>query len=90
MSEPEKAEPPIGGYSRRAREVGVVAVLTVLGLLLFFHRLGSLPLFDVDEPTYAEAAREMLLSGDWITPHVNYQPLFDKPDPVLLADGSGL
>jgi 4-amino-4-deoxy-L-arabinose transferase-like glycosyltransferase len=79
MSEPEKAGPPIGGYSRRAREVGVVAVLTVLGLLLFFHRLGSLPLFDADEPTYAEAAREMLLSGDWITPHLNYQPLFDKP-----------
>jgi 4-amino-4-deoxy-L-arabinose transferase-like glycosyltransferase len=50
-----------------------------VSLLLFFYRLDSLPLFDADEPAYAEAAREMLISGDWITPHFNSQPRFDKP-----------
>src|SRR3972149_8787043 len=65
--------------SQRRRDVGVLAFLLLLSLILFFHRLGSLSLFDADEPAFAEATREMLLSGDWITPHVDYQPLFDKP-----------
>jgi len=81
------ATAPVGGSSRRQR--GVV-FLILLSLGLFFHRLGSLSLFDGDEPAFAEATREMLLSGDWITPHFNFEPRFDKPDPVLLADGSGL
>ena len=79
MSETEKAKPPVAGSSRRARDVGVVALLILLSLLLFFHRLGSLTLFDADEPAFAEAAREMLLSGNWITPYFNFQPRFDKP-----------
>jgi 4-amino-4-deoxy-L-arabinose transferase-like glycosyltransferase len=46
---------------------------------LFFFRLGTPGLFDADEPAYAQAAREMLETGDWITPHFNGQPRFDKP-----------
>jgi 4-amino-4-deoxy-L-arabinose transferase-like glycosyltransferase len=41
--------------------------------------LGTPGLFDADEPAYAQAAREMLETGDWITPHFNGQPRFDKP-----------
>lgn len=48
-------------------------------LLLFFLRLGSTTLFDVDEPRYAEAAREMIESNNWITPYFNYVVRFDKP-----------
>lgn len=52
-----------------------------LGLLWFFsYNTWSYPLFDVDEPRYAETAREMLTApGDWITPHFNYVKRFDKP-----------
>ncbi|MBZ0168302.1 Undecaprenyl phosphate-alpha-4-amino-4-deoxy-L-arabinose arabinosyl transferase [Candidatus Methylomirabilis lanthanidiphila] len=57
----------------------MVTLLLGVSLLLFFCRLDSLPLFDADEPAYAETAREMLISGDWITPHFNFQPRFDKP-----------
>ncbi len=58
--------------------------LVLLGLLLisgslFFFRLGTPGLFDADEPAYAQAAREMLESGDWVTPHFNGRPRFDKP-----------
>jgi 4-amino-4-deoxy-L-arabinose transferase-like glycosyltransferase len=53
--------------------------LLVLAGLLFFLRLGSVGLFDADEPAYAGAAREMLARGDWITPHFNGQLRFDKP-----------
>ncbi len=34
---------------------------------------------DSDEAFYAEAAREMVESGDWITPYYNYEPRFQKP-----------
>jgi 4-amino-4-deoxy-L-arabinose transferase-like glycosyltransferase len=53
-----------------------------LGLVmavLFYLQLGSYPLFDVDEPRYAEAAREMLARGNWITPYFNDVVRFDKP-----------
>jgi 4-amino-4-deoxy-L-arabinose transferase-like glycosyltransferase len=90
MHEVKVAVEPAGGLSQRRRDVGVLAFLLLLSLVLFFYRLGSLALFDADEPAFAEAAREMLLSGDWITPHFNFEPRFDKPDLVLLADGSGL
>jgi len=58
--------------------------LVLLGLLalaagLFFFRLGTPGLFDADEPAYAQAAREMLETGDWITPRFNGQTRFDKP-----------
>ena len=63
---------------------GRTATATLLALLLlsgilFFFRLGTPGLFDADEPAYAQAAREMLTTGDWITPHFNGRPRFDKP-----------
>ena len=54
----------------------------LLGAFLFFFKLGSVPLFDWDEAVYAEVTREMLESGDWLTPRYNGNPFFDKP--VLL------
>jgi 4-amino-4-deoxy-L-arabinose transferase-like glycosyltransferase len=55
-----------------------------LGLLLvcvalYTWRLGATPLLDVDEPRYAESARQMFLSGNWITPYFNGLVRFDKP-----------
>ena len=34
---------------------------------------------DADEAYYAEAAREMVESGDWLTPSFNYAERFQKP-----------
>ena len=36
-------------------------------------------LTDRDEGSNAEAAREMLETGDWISPTLNYQPRYAKP-----------
>lgn len=61
---------------------GLMPSLLLLGILcyfLFFFNLGGYSLFDMDEPRYAEAAREMLESGNWITPYFNYELRFDKP-----------
>ncbi len=50
-----------------------------LALLIFFFRLGAMPLLDPDEPRYAQAAREMKDSGDTINPQLNGENRWDKP-----------
>jgi 4-amino-4-deoxy-L-arabinose transferase-like glycosyltransferase len=46
---------------------------------LYFLGLGRVALLDPDEPVYANVGREMLRSGDWLTPHRNGALWFDKP-----------
>lgn len=56
-----------------------VVVLLFLSLLTFFLGLGRPAITDSDEAFYAEAAREMVERGDWLTPHYNYQFRWQKP-----------
>jgi len=56
--------------------------ILLLACIVFLTGLGRLPLFGRDEALYAEAAREMQASGDWITPRVNGAFFFEKP-PLL-------
>ena len=53
--------------------------LVLLAALTFFAGLGRGAITDSDEAFYAESAREMVVSGDWITPSYNYEPRFQKP-----------
>ncbi|MEQ1731335.1 MAG: phospholipid carrier-dependent glycosyltransferase, partial [Vicinamibacterales bacterium] len=56
-----------------------VATLLLLSLLTFAVGLGHQAITDGDEGYYAEAAREMVESGDWLTPHFNYADRWQKP-----------
>lgn len=56
-----------------------LAVLILLSGLLFFLGLGSIGLTDRDEGRNAEAGREMLETGNWVSPTFNYEPRFAKP-----------
>jgi 4-amino-4-deoxy-L-arabinose transferase-like glycosyltransferase len=48
-------------------------------VLTFFVGLGHPSIADSDEAFYAQAAKEMLNRGDWLTPHYNGQYRFEKP-----------
>jgi 4-amino-4-deoxy-L-arabinose transferase-like glycosyltransferase len=58
---------------------GLTLPLVLLAALTFLVGLGRGAITDSDEAFYAEAAREMVASGDWITPHFNGEPRFQKP-----------
>ncbi len=53
--------------------------LCLIGGLAFFWNLGNIGLIDETEPLFAEAARQMTVTGDWITPYFNGETRFDKP-----------
>jgi 4-amino-4-deoxy-L-arabinose transferase-like glycosyltransferase len=57
---------------------GVLFVIA-LSALMCFVGLGRTAISDSDEAFYAEAAREMLESGDWLTPTFNFDERFQKP-----------
>ncbi len=56
-----------------------LTLLLIFCALFFFLGLGTFGLTDRDEGSNAEAAREMVASGDWITPTLNGAPRFAKP-----------
>ncbi len=53
--------------------------VVLLAALSFLTGLGRGAIADTDEAFYAESAREMVESGDWLTPQFNYEPRFQKP-----------
>jgi 4-amino-4-deoxy-L-arabinose transferase-like glycosyltransferase len=62
-----------------ANRSGLIGLLLVFCFFTFFLGLGSQAITDADEAFYAEASREMVESGDWLTPRFNYQHRWEKP-----------
>jgi len=54
-------------------------ILIVLIAVFFGLFLGSRPLSVPDEGRYVEIPREMVVSGDWLTPRLNGVKYFEKP-----------
>ena len=55
--------------------------LTLLFVSLFLYLIGNqlLPVTDTAESNYALTAKEMVLSGDWISPQIYGHYWYDKP-----------
>ncbi len=56
-----------------------ILLLVLLSSVTFLAGLGRPAIGDSDEAFYAEAGREMVESGNWITPYYNYEVRFQKP-----------
>ncbi|MGB3693923.1 MAG: glycosyltransferase family 39 protein [Spirulinaceae cyanobacterium] len=56
-----------------------IPVLLVLSAIVLLWKLGQGSLKDWDEAIYAQIAKEIVQSGDWLTLHWGYYPWFHKP-----------
>ncbi len=65
-----------------------IALAMTIGIVFYFS-LAGYPLSNNNEGLYAEIAREMFLSGNYLVPHLNFVPYIEKP-PLLywLISGS--
>jgi len=70
-----------------ARLAWVVLILATL-YICYFHNLGAIGFVGPDEPRYAWIARDMVETGDWVTPRLYGKPWFEKP--VLYYWGAAL
>ena len=66
------------GQRFRNEDILSILVLCAFCLVLFFFRLGASPLWDVDEGMHAATSKDMVLTGDWVTPKVNGENFYDK------------
>lgn len=54
-------------------------VITLLSAVAFIPWIGSVHLFDWDEINFAESAREMLITGNYSSVTINFEPFWEKP-----------
>ena len=64
-----------GGRTRRHH----LAILLLLGILLYFVGNGSLAITDPVESNYTLTAKEMIASGDYVSPRIYGNYWYDKP-----------
>lgn len=64
---------------RNKKEIITYLLIITISSLLFVPFLGGVHLFDWDEINFAESAREMIVTGDYLTVRINYQPFWEKP-----------
>jgi 4-amino-4-deoxy-L-arabinose transferase-like glycosyltransferase len=89
------AEPAVDAARTRPHTLSIMAahrrplrllLCAIVAALLYLPALGRPALWEPDEGRYGEIAREMVLSGDWITPRNNWVRYFEKPPLVYWAE----
>ncbi|MBN1984777.1 MAG: glycosyltransferase family 39 protein, partial [Prolixibacteraceae bacterium] len=59
--------------------VKIQLFIAAVASLLFIPFLGGVHLFDWDEINFAEAAREMMVTQNYLTVQINFLPFWEKP-----------
>ena len=65
--------------SETQKKLLIQIAIVGFGILFFVPFLGNVHLFDWDEINFAESAREMIESGDYLTVRINFEPFWQKP-----------
>lgn len=60
-------------------EKNSLLILACVIIFTLFFGIGGVPLLDPDEPVYAETAREMIQTGDFLSPRIFGDYWYDKP-----------
>lgn len=78
---PTKTSTPAAQERHRKtwQSLAVFTFIFAAACVIFFADLGKYPLFNPDEGLYAEPAREMLETGEYITTLLNYVVRYTKP-----------
>ncbi len=77
----ERLSPVAGDWTQLA----VFGAVFLVACAVFFTGLGRFPLFNPDEGLFAEPAREILDTGEWVTSLLNYVVRYTKPPLVMWA-----
>ncbi len=67
-----------------------LALAALIAAILYLPGLGRPALWEPDEGRYAEIAREMVVSGDYVTPRDDWQRYFEKPPLVYWAEAAAI
>ena len=67
-----------------------LAFAALIAAILYLPGLGRPALWEPDEGRYAEIAREMVVSGDYVTPRDDWQRYFEKPPLVYWAEAAAI
>ncbi len=67
-----------------------LVLIAAAALTLYLPGLGRPALWEPDEGRYAEIAREMYLTGDYVTPRDNFVRYFEKPPLVYWAEAAAM
>lgn len=58
---------------------GIQLIIIFVSALLFIPFLGQVHLLDWDEINFAESAREMIVSGNYLNVQINFESFWEKP-----------
>ncbi len=67
-----------------------LTIYAILAAILYLPGLGRPALWEPDEGRYAEIAREMVISGDYVTPRDDFELYFEKPPLVYWAEAAAI
>ena len=85
MAQEESSKIVAGAKAGSALKQSGLGLVLLASCFVLFSGLGRYPLFNPDEALYAEPAREMLVTGEYVTTLLNYVVRYTKPPLCIWA-----